>query len=89
MDFEWDEAKNASNRAKHGVDFALALDFAWDRASIWPDDRRDYGEDRAIAYGEAADGQLYVIVFTWRGEAIRIISVRRFGRKDHLYYGKA
>ncbi|SFZ85368.1 hypothetical protein SAMN02983003_2534 [Devosia enhydra] len=88
MDFEWDEAKNASNRAKHGVDFSLALEFDWSEAFVRPDSRLDYGEDRAVAYGKARDGLLYVIVFTWRGTMIRVISVRRFGRKDHLHYGK-
>lgn len=27
--YEWDEAKNQSNRAKHGVAFDLAVSFDW------------------------------------------------------------
>lgn len=86
MDFEWDAAKAASNLAKHGVSFEIAHDFDWDSSPIVPDLRFDYGEARYLAYGPAADGQKYVIAFTFRGGACRIISVRRFGRKEHRVY---
>ena len=89
MEFEWDEAKNESNRIKHEVDFSIVHEFDWDRSSLRQDDRRNYGEDRLIAYGPASDGQLYVIVFTPRNGRYRIITARRFGRKDHRYYEPA
>jgi len=73
--------------AKHGVSFEIAHDFDWDSSPIVPDLRFDYGEARYLAYGPAADGQKYVIAFTFRGGACRIISVRRFGRKEHRVYG--
>lgn len=85
MEFEWDDAKNESNKAKHGIDFSLIEIFEWERASLRVDDRQSYGEERLIAYGPA-DGHLYVVVFTMRAAACRIISLRRFGRKDHQYY---
>ena len=89
MDFEWDESKNGSNLAKHGVSFELVHEFDWERANLRVDDRKDYGEDRFMAYGPAGDGQLYVVVFTVRGARYRIISVRHFGRKDHLFYDRS
>ncbi|UXN74579.1 BrnT family toxin [Devosia sp. A8/3-2] len=85
MDFEWDETKNRSNLEKHGVDFSIMHDFDWDRASLRIDDRQDYGEERLMAYGPVGD-KLYVIVFTMRAGKYRIISARRFGRKDHQFY---
>lgn len=88
MDFEWDEAKNISNRAKHGVGFELASSFDWPNAIVELDDRADYGEDRFLARGVATNGQGYSIVFTFRGSAIRVISIRPFNRKEHLRYGK-
>lgn len=88
MDFEWDEAKNSSNLAKHGVSFGLVRSFDWSGAIIERDDRTDYGEDRFLARGVAADGQGYSIVFTFRVAAIRIISIRPFNRKEHRRYGK-
>ena len=85
MEFEWDDAKNESNRAKHGIDFSLIAAFEWERASLRVDDRQNYGEERLLAYGPAG-GQLYVVVFTMRADTFRIISLRRFGRKDQQYY---
>lgn len=82
MDFEWDEVKNARNRYKHHVDFSLAREFDWNHASIEPDLRRDYGEDRFLARGMGPDNTGYHIVFTMRNGRIRIISMRPFNRKD-------
>ena len=88
MEFEWDEAKNATNKVKHRVDFALATSFHWSSALIEPDHRFDYGEERFLARGYAADGQGYSIVFTLRGPVTRIISIRPFNSKEYLRYGK-
>lgn len=86
MDFEWDETKNATNKVKHGVGFEAMRDFEWDRASLRVDHRRDYGEERILAYGAIAGRGLHVVAFTMRDDVCRIISVRPFGRKDHKYY---
>lgn len=86
MDFEWDAAKSASNLIKHQVGFEVVAYFDWDHAGLRVDDRRDYGEQRVLAYGPIAGRGLHVIAFTMRDETCRIISVRPFGRKDHRYY---
>lgn len=87
MDFEWDEAKNRTNQIKHKVGFELVEAFIWERAIIEPDLRRDYGEERYIARGPATDGLGYHVVFTVRGPRVRIITMRRFNKKDYLRYG--
>jgi uncharacterized protein len=86
VEFEWNEAKNTSNRQKHGVDFTLVRTFDWAASKVMEDRRRDYGEARFISYGYAEDGAAYVIVFTVRFGIHRIISARHFGRKDHQFY---
>lgn len=86
MEFEWDEAKNETNKARHRVGFEMMPDFEWDRASLRVDHRMDYGEERILAYGPIAGRGLHVVAFTMRGDICRIISVRPFGRKDHQYY---
>ncbi|GLQ11543.1 hypothetical protein GCM10007913_34750 [Devosia yakushimensis] len=88
MDFEWDETKNATNKAKHGVGFEIARAFLWDEAIIETDSRRDYGEERFIARGPASDGLRYHIAFTMRGDTVRLITMRRFSRRDYLRYGR-
>ena len=87
MDFEWDEAKNRTNLAKHHVRFELVEMFNWDTAVIELDDRADYGEERYLARGHTYDGAGYSIVFTHRGSAVRIISVRPFNKKEETRYG--
>ncbi len=75
MRIEFDAAKDASNHAKHGVSLALAKRLDWDSMLVRPDDRREYGELRFIGVTVAPIGpRLYVIVYTQRGEAIRVIT---------------
>ena len=82
---EFDETKNRANRAKHGVDMALAEDFEFDTAVTARDPRRDYGEDRFVAIGYIAL-RLYVLVFTMRGSVVRVISLRRANSKERKAY---
>ena len=51
MEVTFNVAKDTSNIAKHGVSLAEAEAFEWDDALIWPDLRRDYGEERMIGIG--------------------------------------
>jgi uncharacterized protein len=73
--FEFDPAKSASNRLKHGIDFVAAQE-------IWTDGKRrltpapSRSEERFQAVGRA-QGLIWSAFFTYRGQVIRIISVRR------------
>ena len=60
---EFDPAKEARNRAKHGVSLARAAEFEDDALRIVSDERFAYGERRFVAYG-MLDGRLHVLVFT-------------------------
>ncbi|MDX8506281.1 BrnT family toxin [Mesorhizobium captivum] len=51
MHFEWNAAKARSNKAKHGIDFELALEFDFANAIIAVDDSENYGEERLVATG--------------------------------------
>ena len=44
MHVTFDPAKEAANLKKHGVSLLDAVDFEWETAVVWPDQRRDYGE---------------------------------------------
>ena len=72
--YEWDEAKRASNRAKHQVDFTAIERFEWGTAIAEFDDR--HAEPRWTARGFIGD-VLYSVVFTELGHNIRIISLRK------------
>jgi len=84
--YEWDEAKNQSNRAKHGVAFDLAVSFDWAGAVYRNDDRRDYGEVRRLAYGFVGE-RAFAIAFVVRGQRIRIISIRPMHLREMKKYG--
>jgi len=81
MEFEWDEAKHARTLRERGIGFDDGARIFEGPALIWQDIRRDYGEDRFRAVGETAGDTLHV-AFTWRGDVVRIISVRRASRKE-------
>ena len=61
MDLEWDEAKDAENRRKHGISLAAAGLLDWDAAVRNEDKRRDYGERRWTVMAPL-DGRLHVCV---------------------------
>jgi uncharacterized DUF497 family protein len=87
MEFEWDSAKDAGNRHKHGVGFREAAEIFHGPISVAEDKRRDYGERRLIALGEY-DGEVIRVVFTERAGAIRIISAWKANRNDRQNYKK-
>ena len=75
-EFEWDDAKAASNLAAHGVSFEAVRRAFDDAFAVAREDRReDYGEARCILLG-MVDGRLLFVVYTLRDECVRIISAR-------------
>lgn len=88
MRYEWDEAKNRSNRAKHGLDFADAEQVFAGRCVTFVDDRCDYGERRLVSLGMLA-GRVVVMAHSPRGhDATRIISMRKGNRREQKIYQK-
>jgi uncharacterized DUF497 family protein len=86
--FEWDDAKRDENLAKHGIDFEAIRRFDWTVSVAVADDRRSYGELRIAAFGPI-DGRLHVAVYTKRGDARRIISLRKANRREQATYAAA
>jgi len=84
--FEWDEIKARSNYRKHRVHFADAVSvFEGDDAITIPDDDSDE-EERFITIGPDAFFRLLVVIYTWRGENIRLISAREATRRETKGY---
>ena len=73
MDSEWDEAKRLSNIEERGVDFRDAALIFEGIVIAREDKREDYGEQRFRALGRV-DDEYYVVAYTRRGSAVRIIS---------------
>jgi hypothetical protein len=88
MQFEWDKAKAESNARKHGIRFADTFAVFEDPAALTVDDD-DQEEERHVTIGRDSFGRLLVVVYTWRGESIRIISARRVNRHEATQYEDA
>lgn len=85
MKYEWDEAKNRKNAAKHGLSFEDAEEVFSGTCITFEDDRFDYGEERLITLGLLA-GRLVVIAHSPRDEGTRIISMRKGNRREQKIY---
>jgi len=80
MEFEWDNAKEAANRKKHGIGFQTAAKVFLDPFAIEFDDLDTTGELRVNMIG-LVDGRMLFVTYTMRGETVRIISAR--GAEPH------
>jgi uncharacterized protein len=86
--YEWDPAKARSNQEEHEVDIADAEGVLEDVRAITIEDNDAEGEQRFVTLGMDFLGRLLVVVFTYRGDAIRIISARKASRKEVKEYAK-
>lgn len=85
MKYEWDEAKNRKNFAKHGLKFEDAEEVFSGLCVTFEDDRFDYGEERLITLGLLA-GRVVLIAHSPRDEGTRIISMRKGNRREQKIY---
>ncbi|SAK50608.1 hypothetical protein AWB75_01413 [Caballeronia catudaia] len=81
FDITFDPLKDAINRLQHGVSFELASEVVWSNVVLEVDDRRDYGEVREVGFVPIR-GRMFCVVFTWRNNARRIISLRRANKRE-------
>jgi hypothetical protein len=87
-DFEWDAAKDRTNRAKHGVGFDLAQYAFLDPLRVIAEDLdHGNGERRYFCFGRV-DCAIMTVRFTWRGGKIRIFGAG-YWRKGRTIYEKA
>lgn len=88
MQYEWDDAKEQANLAKHGMAFSEVVAFDWNTAMQAVDERADYGETRWIALGLIGT-RVHVLIYTRREQAIRVISLRKANRREVRRYEQA
>ncbi len=74
-DFEYDPDKSRANHDKHGIDFGAAQ-VLWDDPNLLEVQARSDDEPRFLTIG-LIEGKHWSAVVTYRGERVRIISVRR------------
>ena len=86
VELEWDAAKAVANLRKHGIDFADAALVLEDDLAVTVRDLRAQAEERFVTIGAEPGGRLLVVVFTWRGERIRLISARQATARERRQY---
>ena len=86
MKFEFDAEKQVINLRKHGIDLRDAAyvfsDMHWLDAA---DERKDSGEERRLVVG-AVENRVWVVVYTRRADAIRLISARKANEREQKRY---
>ena len=88
MFFEWDEVKEQKNITKHKLDFKTAMLVFRDEHRIeFYDEKHSIDEDRYITIG-SVNGTLLIlmVVYTERGDAMRIISARKATSQERRQY---
>ncbi len=81
MEFEFDPKKSDSNKQKHGIDFHEAR-VLWDDPDLIEIPVQTIDEPRYLVIG-TIEGKHWSGVITYRGDKVRIISVRR-SRKEEV-----
>lgn len=91
-EFDWDDAKAASNLTKHGVDFREAMTVMLDPlAMTFFDNEHSQDEERWISVGRSSAGSLLLVVHTFTATGptsalVRIISARAATRNERRQY---
>jgi uncharacterized DUF497 family protein len=84
--YEWDPAKASRNHEKHGVHFADAIVVLEDEQALWQEDIGNWEEDRYVVLGIDHLGRILTVVFTIRGDVVRLISARLATRNEKTAY---
>jgi len=86
MNYQWDLKKAASNREKHGIDFADAVGVFEDEGALTIKEQYVAGEQRFVTMGMDFLGRVLVVVYTYRDDDIRLISARTATKRERRAY---
>lgn len=85
--FHWDLSNIDKNLIKHNVENWECEQIFFNKPLIVLDDPRySLAEKRWAAFGKTDAGRLLVVVFTKRGNRLRVISARDMNRKERKFY---
>ena len=82
--FEFNEFKSRINKRKHGIDFVEAQALWLDKGRVEAAARSD-PEPRTLMVGQLG-GRHWSAIITYRGDVIRLISVRRSRAREVAIY---
>ena len=88
MRVAWDPEKAKLNLRKHGIRFSDAEGVLFDPRGVTEEDHTAEGEHRYVTVDLDSLGRVLVVVYTYRGDDIRLISARGATRKERRSYEK-
>lgn len=86
MRIEWDPDKAKVNELKHGIRFSEVDSVFYDPLGVTIEDETSDSEVRHITFGVDMFGRVLAVVYTWRGDVIRIISARKATHREKSDY---
>ena len=86
MGYQWDPNKAVINLRSHEVDFADAVGVFEDEWALTVDEQEVGGEQRFVSLGMDFLGRVLIVVYTYRGDDIRLISARTATKKERKIY---
>ena len=88
MAITWDPQKAEANFRKHRIRFSDAETVLFDPMTLTIEDQIINQEQRFLSVGSDALGRILVIVYTYHGDTIQLISARKATSKERKYYDK-
>jgi len=86
MDIVWDPEKARTHYKKHGIHFSDAEIVLFDPNTLNREDTNEENEQRFVSIGMDALGRVLVVVYTYRGENIRLIPARPATKRERKSY---
>jgi uncharacterized protein len=87
MKITFDPVKRAATLRDRELDFTHAAEVFAGRVLSRDDDRKDYGETRIVTVGYLRS-RMVIVVWTQRGDARHIISMRKANDREKARYGQ-
>ena len=88
MEIKWNPQKAEANFRKHKIRFSDAESVLFDPMTLTIEDQIIDQEQRFLSVGSDALGRILVIVYTYQGDTIRLISARKATPNERKYYEK-
>lgn len=86
--FDWDEGNQEKNWISHKVNYSECEEVFFDEPQYFPDKKHSSDETRYVVFGKSYSNRSLTVIFTIRGDKIRVISARDQSKKDERIYSK-
>jgi uncharacterized DUF497 family protein len=85
--FQWDQGNIDKNLVKHNVENWESEQVFFNKPLLVLDDsKHSIPEKRWAAFGKTDADRFLIVIFTKRGDLIRVISARDMNRKERKFY---